>query len=536
MRLSMAVAGAAIVSLFSAAPLFAYDYPVVGDYNHYYQNVFDAIKQGRCSSMDSELKALSDSEGISVNIYKSICYFENNNADKGYSVMSSMLDNQEYDEVIYLCGTQDKKGSKDPRILKYRGLAFSNIGDMKSAADNLSAYLAVQNDDVVRKTYVDVLVSMQKYDEAAAELDKVSVKDGGYYYRLGRVSLKRHKLVTSLTALRAVPADDKEDYPAARLLISDICAGTDRFICAGKELNNLKAPEYADTVTEKLKKLENEKKPFSGFLSFSEEYDNNVTSIDQDQLNGVSEKSSFRSAAAADLRYNIYPTFGDKMTLGLLNYKSWNYSVSDYNVESHKAYFMMQQGYDRYDIMLPKISAGVTYLGGEKYSENFSIESSGTYKMDDMSVTVPVKIEKRNYFSEVLDPSEDRDGLLYSIGANLFRVINSSVGAKAYAAYEIENTDGTEKDSRGYKLGASGIYSYDRNLTFELDADYAYYDYLHALTGRTDDYYSTGVLAMYRLSDVLFISGGVTWSKTNSSVNAYDYTKTVLNTTVGYSF
>lgn len=537
MRLFLTGAGVAVFAFCSAAAAFAYDYPVVGDYNQNYQKVFDGIKAGKCTSMDDDLKALSASEGISPDIYRAICFFENKDSDKGYAVLSSMLNNQQYDEVLYICGTLDKKGDKDPRTLKYRGLAYQNIGDSESAARDMSAYLAVQNDDELRKDYVDVLISMKRYDDASAELEKLTVKDGGYGYRAGSIALKQGKVVSALTALRTVPAGDKENYPAARLMIADICKATGRFICAGKELNNnITSKGYADVVSGRKEQLEKAKKPFSAFIAFSEEYDNNVTSIDQDQLNGVSEKASFRSALAADLKYNIYPSMADKMSFGLLNYKSWNYSESDYNVETHQAYFMINQGYDKYDIMLPKITAGVTYLGGEKYSENFSLESSVSYKMDDTVITVPILFEKRNYFSEVSLPAEDRDGWHYSVSANALHAINQSYAAKAYAGYDIESTAGTEKDSRGYKFGLGGIYSYSSDLSFELDADYAYYDYNHSITDRTDDYFSTNLMAMYRLTDAIFLSGGVTWSKTDSSVNAYDYKKTVLNTTVGYNF
>jgi len=524
-----------IVFCISSSVLYAYDYPVVGEFNSNYQRVFDSIEAGRCDSMNEELTVLSKSEGISPFIYLAVCYMEAGDNDKAFKTMDSMLAGQEYDEVLYVTGTYIDKGGEDARLIKYRGLAYFNIGAYRESLTDLESYLKQNKDDKVVYSIVDMYVALQNYDRAALFLEKAENKDGRYFYRKGRIYLRDGKIVSALKNLRMVNESDEEVYPSAKMLIAEICASTNRFICAEKEYTQAASSEaYADSTKERLERLSERKKLFSGFLSLGGQYDTNVTSIDEDELPGASEVDSFRTYAMADLKLNFYPAFADTVSVGTMHYATWNRSIPSYDMSTHKVYLLMKHSYDQFEIMLPKITAGITYFDDERYSTAVSVEASGSYKLDTWRFTIPVKVTRSNYENNENSADTSKDGFKYETSLQVVKNFLRKYTLKAAGGYGVDDTTGKQREKKNYTFDTALSVRVTKKLTPTLGFNYAKYDY--DKISREDEYYSASLKAVYLLTPQIFLGGGVTWTKTDSNENAYDYSKTVSELSVSYSF
>ena len=519
----------------STSFVYAYDYPVVGEYNSNYQKVFEGIKAGTCSSMQADLQQLEEAEGISSDIYLAICLFEKPDNDKAFQVISKMLGNQDYDEILYLTQSMIDKGNPEPRLIKFRGLGYFNIGAFVKATQDFEAYLKITEDEDVLFSLVDIHVTLKNYDKATEVLENAKVKNGKYHFRKGRISLRTGKTVTALKSLRMVSPSDTKVYPSAKMLIGEVCASSKRFICAEKEYKVASTTEeYADTAKDKLQKLEDSKKLFSGFFSLGEQYDTNVTSIDEDELAGASEVSSARTFAVADLKVNFYPSFADSISIGTMHYATWNAEIPSYDMSMHKVYVSMKHGYDAFEVMLPKITAAITYFDDEKYSTSVSAEAYGKYKMDTWTFTVPVKITRSNYENDEANKTTSKDGYKYETSLTVVKKFLKKYTAKVSGGFGKDDVAGSLKKKTDTTFKTSLSARLFPKFTPTLGFNYANYDYDNL--SRKDNYYSYSLKAIYVLTSNIFIGGGVTYTKTDSNEDAYDYSKTVSEMSVSYSF
>lgn len=526
---------AVVLTVFCFSSAFAYDYPVVGEFNSNYEKVFADIKEGNCGSMDASLKQLEESEGISGNIYKAICYFENNSGDNAFAALDMMLGQQEYDEVLYVVQSRLDKGESDSRLIKYRGLAYYNVGALSRSLNDLEAYSAKTSDEDVVYVITDIYITQRNFSSAETALERSPNKGASYKYRKGRIALRSGKMNTALEYLRTINKEDTKVYPSAKMLIAEICTSSKRYNCAEKEYAEAaQSDDYADMAKEKSAKLEERKKLFTGFISLGLQHDTNVTSIDENEIAGASEVSSFRLYGLADLKVNFYPSFTDSISVGTTHYGTSNENYHDYDMSNHKIYVMMKKAYDDFEVTMPKITADITYFGGEKYSNSLSGEVSGTYKMDTWSFTIPLKLTKKNYMNDEETPAYSKDGYKYEGSFEIAKRFLEKYTAKVKAGLAYDDVDGKYKVKNDKTFGASISSRYFQKLIPTLAFNYANYDYSNV--DREDDYYSVSLKAVYLLSPNMFLGGGITYTSTDSSENVYDYNKTVTELSVSYTF
>ncbi|MGD9809351.1 MAG: outer membrane beta-barrel protein [Deferribacterales bacterium] len=523
-----------LLTVFCLTSAYAYDYPVVGEFNSNYEKVFSNIKEGSCGSMDASLKQLEEAEGISGNIYKAICYFENNDSAAAMKTLDDMILLQEFDEVLYVVQTQMDKGNSASGLKKYRGLAYYNVGALDPALTDLESYVSETQDEDVTYVITDIYITKRDFASASASIEKSPVKEARYNYRKGRIALRSGNVNTALEYLRTIKPENTRVYPSAKMLIGEICAGSKRFNCAEKEYAEAaKSEDYSDMAKEKAAKLEERKKLFSGFMSVGLQYDSNVTSVDENEVPGASEVSSARIYGLADLRVNFYPSFAESISIGTTHYGTSNENYHDYDMSTHKVYVMMKKSYDDFEFTLPKISVGVTYFGGEKYSTSVTGEMSGTYKMDTWSFTVPLKVARYNFTDE--DSQEySKDGYKYEGGLTVSKRFLDIYTAKVKAVIAHDDVDGEYKVKNDKTIGASISARYFEKLIPTFAVDYSKYDYSNI--DRDDDFVSVSLKAVYVFTPNIFFGGGVTYTSTDSSEDAYDYNKTVTDLSVSYTF
>jgi tetratricopeptide (TPR) repeat protein len=513
----------------------AYDYPVVGDFNENYQKVLDQMKKGNCAGMKDELFALESKEGISAAIYLSLCYFEKNEEDKGFLVLDKMLLAQEFDEVLYVVQSRMDKGVQSPKNLKYRGLAYFNIGALASALADFEKYLSTEMDGDIVYTLTDIYMTLKNYEKAESTIERSpNKKGGGYLYRKGRIALRTGKTVSALGYFRMVQPTHTNVYGNTKMLIGEICTGAKRYLCAEKEFTIAAGLEdFKESAAVKMDAMNKSKKAVSGFLSFGEHYDSNVTSVDADEVPGASEVSSLRTYAFADIRLNLYPSFTDALSIGMLHYKTWNHDIPSYDLGTHKIYAEMKRIYDTYEIIFPRFSAAKTYFGGDSFSQAYSAEASVTYNQDSVSYSVPLRVTYTDYSKKELVEELEKTGYKYETGLNVSMKLSDKYTWKIGGEYAYNDTEGEYKIKNDYIFKTSLGVKLLQKLTATGAFNYTYYSYSNI--DREDDYFTASLKTLYLLTDKIFLGAGITWSKTDSSIDAYDFDKTVTEISISYA-
>ncbi|WP_022851272.1 outer membrane beta-barrel protein [Limisalsivibrio acetivorans] len=517
--------------LLTASLAYAAYYPVAGEYSPAYERVFSKIKAGECSGMDSELSNLEEKEGVSPDLYLAICYFEKGDQDEGYKTINRMVENEEYDEALYVLNEIEGKSYRDNRLAKYKGIALYSMGNLEGALNNFKSYLEKEDDPEVSYQITDIYTNTGELESAKEALSNIPQKDDRYRYRSGVIAIKEGKLQTALSNFRYV---SKEPYPElyrkAQYFIAEICSANKRFGCAEKAYGNMGESPF---TAEKKEELAKKKRLFSGLIGLGEQYDTNVTAVDEDKVENVSEEDSFRTYIIADLRLNFYDYAYDEIRAGMTNYKSWNHSVEEYNASSHKFYGSFYKRYDSFELLLPKLSYAKTYLDGDEYSDVFSIEAKGTYKMDSWKFMLPLRLSVKDYHSDVPE-DYNRDGKLYKGGLGVSRAFGGKFIAELTGYLAKEDTDGEYRENTQTELKLSLAARITRSINAQAVFDTILYDYDNL--DRSDRYNSLSATLIYKLNESVFFNGGYTFNSNDSDDDINDYTKHVFEVGVNYSF
>lgn len=245
--------------------------------------------------------------------------------------------------------------------------------------------------------------------------------------------------------------------------------------------------------------------------------------------------SSLRTYAVADLKVNFfYPSFADSISVGTMHYATWNADIPSYDMSTHSVYVSMKHGYDAFEVMLPKVTAAITYFDDEEYSTAVSVEGYGRYKMDTWMFTVPVKVTRSNYANDENTGDTSKDGYKYQTSLEIAKKFMQKYTAKVTGGFAKDDVDGTLKKKSDTIFKASLSANLFPKFTPTIGFNYANYDYDNL--SRKDNYYSYSLKGVYIITSNIFVSGGVTYTKTDSNENAYDYSKTVSEVSVSYSF
>lgn len=532
MRIKTTVFAAGL--LVCALSASAYDYPVSGSSTENYQPVFEKISKGECDNMAAELNELAEKEGVSQEFYLGLCYFENNQQEKGYAAVDRMLAAEEFDEALYLLNREEAKGVNTTELSKYKGFAHYGTGNLSAALEYFLKFKSAGGTDAgVHFRTVDIYINTGDLEKAQTELEQGSWKDDRYAYRKGIIELNKGHVQTSLRNFRSVKsAPHTEAYANSNYMVAEICAAQKRFACSEKGYDAM-ASTSPNFSRQKKEELKNQKKLFGAVIAIGEQYDTNVTSIDEDKVENFSEEESFRTYIFADLKLNFYDVLYDRIETGLLNYKSWNHSVSEYNAQSHKLYAGFIKKYDDFELTLPYISYALTYMDGEKYSDTFTLEAKGAYLMDSWRFYMPLSLTIRSYDTDTPD-DYNRDGNGYKGGLGVSKTLNKAHMVSLEGNLGAEDTDGKYREVTTSELKLAYTGQIVRDVTLQLDYNTIHYDYKNG--GREDRYHSAGATVLYKFLDRHYLNIGYRFNVNDSNDDYNDYKKHVFDLGVSYFY
>ncbi|QAR31996.1 hypothetical protein EP073_00835 [Geovibrio thiophilus] len=519
--------------LFCASAASAYDYPISGGSPENYTPVFEKISSGQCDNMTAELTELAEKEGVSQDFYLALCLFDSGQLAKGYAAAGRLVAAEDFDEAIYLMDREEKKDLYWPDVYKNKGFSYYGTGDLESALKYFLKYKTTkESDPEVDYRITDIYINSGDLEKAEAELEAVRVKDDRYTYRRGILDLKKGNVQTAFRNFRGVSGENTEAYANSSYMIAEMCASQKRFGCSEKAYEAM-ASSSPNFVRQKKQELEKQKKLFGAVIAIGEQYDTNVTSVDEDKVESFSEEDSFRTYIFADLRLSFYDVLYDRIDTGLLNYKSWNHSVSEYDAQSHKLYAGFIKKYDDFELTLPYVSYALTYMDGEKYSDTITLEAKGAYLMDKWRFYAPVSVTFRDY--DTATPADySRDGTEYKGGLGVSRIFSKIHMASLEGHLGTEDTDGKFREVTTGELKLTYAGQVMKDTTLQLDYNTILYDYKNG--GREDRYHSAAATVLYKFLERHYINFGYRFSLNDSNEDINDYKKHVFDMGVSYFY
>lgn len=521
----------ACLFIFSAVAAQAYDYPTAGGGDALYQSLFTKIEEGRCEDLTADFEALSSAgEDINPDFYRNLCLFESGNIEDGYKGIEALIAEEDYDEAVYLLDRREQKDPVDSRVYKYRGDIGDLTGQPDEALENYKIYKRRSGDPAADYIIIDQYIKRGEYAEAKTDLEAVKVRDERYFTRRAVLGLSTGNTHASLTNMRkAAASSDPAKSAEASMLLAEMCIAAERYDCAEEAYAKALPPEELAAYKETLNR---QKKRFGALIMLGEQYDTNVSSVDEDAADSFSEEESFRTYIAADLKLNFYGGIYDKTEVGILNYKSWNHSMPDYNAQLHKLYAGFTKKYDSFELLLPHLSYTYVFMDDKTYSDTFTVKFQGTYIKDTWRFYIPVEFSLKNYRGEKENYS--RDGEVYKGGLGVSKSFGLRHLAKLEAHIAKDDADGKFRQLTKSELNASYTNIITDKLTLRLNADVIYYDYDE--NSRHDVYTGAGAALYYKFAERHFISGGYSYYKNDSNKDINDYKKHIIDLSISYLY
>lgn len=520
----------ACMFIFSALTAQAFGYPTAGGDESLYTNLFTKIEKGECAELESEFVSLSASgETINNVFYSTLCMIESGKVNEAYKGLETLIHDEDYDEALYLLNLREQKAPTDSKVYKYRGDIYESMAQTADALESYKIYQKRSGDPAADYLIVDFHIKHGDIEKATEELKMVRVRDERFHTRSAALGLIAGNTQTSLKSLRiAEKSQDPIKLAEASRVIADVCLAYERYDCAEKTYANLPTDE-AEILT---KSMEQRKKRFGALIMLGEQYDTNVSSVDEDVSDFFSEEDSFRTYIAADLKLNFYGGIYDKTELGLLNYKAWNHSMPDYNAQLHKAYVGFTKKYDNFELLLPYLSYTYVLMDDKTYSDTFTVKAQGTYLKDSWRFYIPLEFALKNYRGEKED--YNRDGEAYKAGLGVSKSFGLRHIAKLEGHIGREEAEGKFRQITKSELNASYTNILTERLTMLIKADGIYYDYDEK--GRHDFYASAGASLFYKLAERHFLSGGYSYYNNNSNDDTNDYDKHIIDISISYLY
>jgi hypothetical protein len=143
-------------------------------------------------------------------------------------------------------------------------------------------------------------------------------------------------------------------------------------------------------------------------------------------------------------------------------------------------------------------------------------------------------VTRSNFENDETTGTVSKDGYKYETSLEVVKKFMKKYTAKVVGGVAKDDVKGSLKVKTDTTFKASLSARLFPKFTPTIGFNYANYDYKNI--SRKDDYYSYYLKGVYVLTQNIFLGAGVTYTKTDSNENAYDYSKTVSEVSVSYSF
>jgi hypothetical protein len=460
---------------------------------------------------------------------QTLCFNEQGDIDSVYKNINKFIQQEDSDEAYFLLGKIQKDKIQEPLHWVLLFDAEYGMAEYDKAKNTYVNHLKDINNEEVDTKYILILLKEDDVETAEKTLEskKFTNKDNINYLK-GVIAFKKKKYYSAMNYLKKV-SKDNDNYFNAELYLSELCFNTGRFECSNRYFNAISSvePGYSNF---KLQDIKNNRLSVNFTAVLGEQFDSNVTSVDQ-HYTGISEKESARTYLMAniDLGYRFkhdFIVFGKSD-----NYAAWNYSAPDYNARIHNLGVGLVKKFDNFDIKLPEVEYEMTYMDDISYLDALKVSGAVNFYLDDFIFNLPVYYENKNFKDGYYQSERDSD--VYSGGLGLTYIFNSKFISDISISYDQENADDEYFDNN--KTTADLFVTYIFSDRFKLDGEYeySYYDYKNS---RTDHHNRATVVATIRITDMFSLAFDGSYIDHESNFKEHRYDKYVMGASVIFEY
>lgn len=149
------------------------------------------------------------------------------------NLLSTLIDDESYDEALFLLDTLEPLYPQNYRLSRYRAETYSNMGQVGKAADAYRSYFSTVNfrdrDSLIK--FVSLLFSIQEYKEARQYLNKFHNRNGEYYYYYGLSYYREGLFYLAMKNFNKVPSGSSYYLSSLQLSIES-CIALGQYGCA----------------------------------------------------------------------------------------------------------------------------------------------------------------------------------------------------------------------------------------------------------------------------------------------------------------
>ncbi len=439
-----------------------------------------------------------------------------------------LFDKEDYDEALFVMNEYLKKVNKvSDAFYLWRGRVLYNMGELgRSIADFEKALELNKRNMEAASKLADIYLNLNQPDKALKYIS--FLKGEERYFREGRAGFLKRNFKDALRFFNKIKPESNYYYQAlyykalileaiGRLRISEVLYK-----------KGIKSKEYGDLFRAGLDRVRRKKKLIDLTCMFGEEYDSNVGSAPDLRVFGIKKKGSYRTSVFSNLKLNYFGSAIDLFTAGYSIYKTWNYTMSKYNLFIHRIHMAGSVKRPSFNLNFFDASFNYVFLGDDSYLRSFSFNPSISLRRGFFTIQLPVFLEHRDYIGE-----KDRDSITMGSGIGIARTSEHHF-LSLNANVKKENAREDFEDNVQYNVSFNQALKISPDIVGTLSFEYKKYDYLHRNPAvnikRDDDFFSFAIGLNIRLSDTTSVTANYNYIINDSNINIYKYTKYIIRT------
>lgn len=469
----------------------------------------------------------------------------------------ALYQRENFDEAkrqLELARTEDPDST---RAAYYLGITLKRLQQYPEAKKNLLD--AVTKNPKIKEALpelIEVLYELGDTDEANRWIkvaEKEATRPAQILFLKGLVKLKEGKNGEAIENFREAKNLDKGLTQVCDYQIGLAHAKGQSFSDAKRAFEEVIALDpnsdisaYADEYSKALERRAKADKPLQLTAGFFTEWDTNVIlrPSETTTTNETSDEGDFREVVTAGAAYTQKLSEQFRLRYGYDFYYANQTDLNDFDVNSHTFTLAPTYNTARVSYSIP-VQYNLTMVdSNDLFLSSVTINPLANFKINERQIgQAGIKFQQKDYYSNIVDGSEDRDGFRVAPGIGWFYLFPEE-RATFGLRYELDfdNTDGQNWDYTGHRISPSFQFKVPRipKLKCTLASDLYFQEFRHNNIffneKRGDQAYTLSGLLSYELTSYLDLQFRYTYVEHKSNIPVYDYDRHVFSTGVVTKF
>jgi tetratricopeptide (TPR) repeat protein len=466
------------------------------------------------------------------------------------------LAQENYDEALAQLTEAWNKGSHTPEKAFLLGQTYRLMLNYPKAKEYLEEALRLKaNLPQAQLMLADTLLALEKPKEALPLLQALESKG----YELGQVAFlsgmaeaKQGRYSQALDYFRKAESDPKMAQDA-KFQASLALAALNRLKEARKSMEEAVAintqsqtADFAQRYMGILEKRYQETKPFRATVTAGYDYDSNVTLQPggAGAASTVSGKGDQVFTQTATFEYNLNAGKPFSLLTQYSYYQNFHPRISSFDLMSHYVSTIPTYNYSSGRVWLP-FSYSYVDVQADKYYTGFLLTPTLLHLFsENIGVEVGARYNRAYYWTPVNIPEDDRSGKNYGGSLGAYYFFKKQTGfLQARVSYQHDSTVGSNWDNSTYRLLLSALYPVNDRLKVTAFVDLMLQPYDHLFFNgvgfedkRFDKILVTGLQISYEVVKHVDFNVHYFFTRDESNVNIYNYSRHLVGLQLGYRF